>query len=98
VRSMEEQSHRIVDRFMPQGRLLRLPSKAAKRQVVLEHLAQLFEPGTRYTEHHVDLILTAVCEGGETDHVSVRRYLVEAQLLGREAGQYWRAGGWVTGT
>jgi hypothetical protein len=95
---MEEQEVRLVDRFMPEGRLLRLPSKAAKRQVVLEHLAHLFEPGVRYTEKQVDLILLGVCEGGETDHVSVRRYLVDSQLLAREAGEYWRVGGWVAGT
>ena len=40
----------LVDRFMPDGRLWRLPSKAAKREVVLRHVAELFEPGERNTE------------------------------------------------
>lgn len=95
---MEQEELRLVERFMPHGRLLRIPSKAAKRQVVLQHLAHLFEPGVRYPERQVDEVLQGVCEGGETDHVSVRRYLVDSQLLAREAGEYWRVGGWVDGT
>jgi hypothetical protein len=27
------------------------------------------------------------------DHVTLRRYLVDAQLLDRDSGQYWRSGG-----
>ncbi|NUR05434.1 MAG: DUF2087 domain-containing protein [Nocardioidaceae bacterium] len=95
---MDDHDLRLVERFMPGGRLRRVPSKASKRRLVLEHVAQLFEPGVRYSERQVDAILTGVCEGGETDHVSLRRYLVDAQLLGRESGEYWRIGGWVYGT
>lgn len=88
----------LVDRFMPDGRLWRLPSKAAKRELVLRHVAELFEPGERYTEAQVDAVLLGVTEGGETDHVTLRRYLVDYRLLDREAGEYWRSGGWVSGT
>src|SRR5262245_963876 len=89
---------RLIERFMPDGRLLRMPAKAAKRQVVLQHVAHLFEPGRRYPEPQVDEILQGVCQGGEADHVTLRRYLVDAQLLARENGVYWRVGGWVEGT
>jgi len=95
---MDPDAVRLVDRFMPDGRLQRMPRKGAKRQVVLEHIAHLFEPGVRYTERQVDAVLRGVCEGGESDHVTLRRYLVDAQLLGRDAGEYWRVGGWVDGT
>ena len=95
---VDEDDARVVERFMPEGRLLRMPSKAAKRQLVLAQVAHLFEPGRRYSEPQVDAILTAVVEGGEADHVTLRRYLVDAQLLGRAAGEYWRIGGWVEGT
>ena len=88
----------LVERFMPGGRLWRLPSKAAKRVVVLEHVSELFEPGERYTEAQVNAVLLGVTEGGETDHVALRRYLVDYRLLEREAGEYWRSGGWVGGT
>lgn len=99
---METDATLLVARFMPDGRLHRLPSRAAKRLVVLEHLAQLFEPGERYAERQVDAVLLGVLvpreDGGETDHVAVRRYLVDHGLMTRENGVYWRAGGWVAGT
>ena len=75
---------------MPGGRLRRLPSKPAKREVLLAHLAERFEPGERYTEAQVNEVLAEVAEGGETDHVALRRYLVDYRLLAREAGVYWR--------
>ena len=99
---METDATLIVDRFMPSGRLQRLPSKQAKRLVVLDHLAQRFEPGRRYREKEVDEILLGLLvpreDGGEADHVSIRRYLVDYRLLHREAGEYWRSGGWVAGS
>ena len=80
----------IIERFMPRGHLWRLPSKAAKREIVLRHLAELFVPGERYTEAQVNEVLGAVAAGGETDHVALRRYLVDHRLLSREGGAYWR--------
>jgi hypothetical protein len=92
----------ILTRFMPQGALARMPTKATKRTVVLEHVANLFEPGVRYPETRVDELIRGVLvspeAGGEVDHVTVRRALVDHQLLDREAGEYWRTGGWVAGT
>ena len=46
----------------------------------------------------MDELLTAVTDGGASDHVTLRRYLVDAGLLSREAGEYWRSGGWVAGS
>lgn len=95
---VDTKQERIIEVFMPSGRLARIPAKAGKRTVVLERVAQRFEPGRRYAEAEVDEILKALTEGGESDHVTLRRYLVDAQLLAREAGVYWRSGGWVEGT
>jgi hypothetical protein len=83
--------------FMPDGVLLRMPAKHGKRLVLLEHVAGRFEVGVRYAEPEVDEILRAVTDGGESDHVTLRRYLVDAGLLAREDGTYWRSGGWVAG-
>ncbi|CAN5462581.1 DUF2087 domain-containing protein [soil metagenome] len=98
VPRVDEDEARVVERFLPDGRLLRMPAKAAKRRLVLEQVAHRFEPGRRYTEPEVDAILTQVVADGESDHVTLRRYLVDAQLLGRAAGEYWRVGGWVADT
>ena len=95
---MTNDSEVLVARFMPEGVLRSMPAKHAKRHVLLVHIAQRFEPGRRYPETEVDAILRAVTDDGAADHVSLRRYLVDAGLLAREAGEYWRSGGWVSGT
>ncbi len=73
------------------GRLVSIPSRHAKRLVVLDHLAQLFVPGERYEETEVNRRLRAVHD----DVAALRRYLVEDGFLSREAGLYWRSGGSV---
>jgi hypothetical protein len=85
----------VVARFVRDGRLLSLPAQESKRRQVLEYVAQSFEPGRRYPEREVDVVLRAWTDEGDTDHVALRRYLVDYQLLSREGGEYWRSGGWV---
>lgn len=85
----------VVSRFVRDGRLHSLPAQDGKRRQVLEFLVQSFEPGRRFDEREVDAVLRAWTAGGEVDHVSVRRYLVDHGLLAREGGDYWRIGGWV---
>lgn len=75
----------------PDGRLTTIPARHAKRLVVLDHLAQGFEPGRRYTEVEVNRRLRAAHD----DVAALRRYLVEDGFLSREAGLYWRSGGTV---
>ena len=90
-----EDSGDVVARFVRDGRLVSLPAQESKRRLVLEHIAQSFEPGRHYPEREVDAVLRAWTDGGGTDHAALRRYLVDHQLLAREGGEYWRSGGWV---
>ncbi|MBP6996572.1 MAG: DUF2087 domain-containing protein [Phycicoccus sp.] len=73
------------------GRLSAIPTKLSKRLVVLDHIAQAFEPGVVYPEAEVTTILHRF----HPDHAALRRYLVENDFLERRDGQYWRAGGSV---
>lgn len=73
----------VVRAFVRGGRLLRLPVRPAKRKVLLEHVVASFEPGRRYPEVEVNGRLRTWCEGGEVDHVTLRRYLVDQGLLAR---------------
>ena len=57
--------------------------------VVLDMLAQQFEPGRRYKERSVNAMLRQWHE----DTAALRRYLVDEGYVEREAGEYWRAGG-----
>ncbi len=67
-----------------------IPTARGKRLVVLTHLAQEFEPGRRYSESMVNVVLGR----WHPDTASLRRYLVDEGLLDREAaGEYWRSGG-----
>ena len=75
--------------FDADGRLTIIPARHAKRLVVLDHLAQRFEPGERYSELEVNDRLRAAHD----DVAALRRYLVDEGFLTREGGVYWRSGG-----
>jgi hypothetical protein len=69
-----------------------MPTRRAKRLVVLDHVAQSFELGVTYPEAQVNEILA----GFHDDYAALRRYLVDEQFLSRDGGVYWRSGGTVT--
>ncbi len=82
----------VLRSFVRDGRLTRIPATRAKRVVVLDHVAKVFEIGLRYPEREVDALLRAF----HPDHAALRRHLVDEAFLAREAGVYWRTGGSVT--
>lgn len=77
--------------FFARGRLTHVPAAHAKRMVVLDYLAQCFEPGVRYEEAKVNRILGDFHD----DYAALRRYLVDAGFLSRSENMYWRSGGSV---
>ncbi|MFC7545564.1 DUF2087 domain-containing protein [Plantactinospora sp. GCM10030261] len=89
---MEIDRDKVLRTFLADGRVVRLPARAAKRRILLEHIVSVFEPGVRYSEREVDAVLRAFYA---EDWVSLRRYLVDERLMDREAGEYWRIGGYV---
>ena len=83
---------RVLRAFLgADGRLVSIPAKRAKRLVVLDLLARLFEPGERYPEVEVNALLRAFHD----DVAALRRYLVDEGFLDRADGVYWRTGGSV---
>jgi hypothetical protein len=81
----------VLSAFVRNGRLVSVPAQLSKRRVVLEHLVRVFEPGVRYPEREVNALLGV----WHDDVAALRRHLVDEGLLTREAGVYWRSGGWV---
>jgi hypothetical protein len=81
---------KVLRSFFSAGVLVSMPRPGRKRRIVLEHIAQLFEPGRRYDEVDVNLALRQVWP---RDVAAVRRYLVDERLLDRADGAYWRIGG-----
>ncbi|MEU3898388.1 DUF2087 domain-containing protein [Streptomyces sp. NPDC045251] len=81
----------IVRTFVKDGRLVRLPARWTRKKVVLRHIAEhTFAPGVEYPERAVNEKLRAWCDGGDVDHVTLRRYLVDLDHLRRSDGTYWR--------
>ena len=81
----------VLGRFMPAGRIAQMPAKRSRRLLVLDHVARAFEPGRRYPEREVNVLLRAFYD----DYVALRRYLVDEGFLARSGGEYWRTGGTV---
>lgn len=79
----------VLRNFIRDGRLTRIPAARGKRRTVLEHIVITFEPGVKYPEREVD----AVLREWHDDYVSLRRFLVDEELMARESGVYWRIGG-----
>ncbi|MEU8156159.1 DUF2087 domain-containing protein [Micromonospora sp. NPDC048986] len=81
----------VLRTFLRAGVLVSLPAQRARRRVLLAHIAeQSFEPGSRYPERAVDDALKPWCAAGGSDHATLRRYLIDEQLLTREHGIYQR--------
>ncbi|MFF7156856.1 DUF2087 domain-containing protein [Streptomyces sp. NPDC008139] len=73
------------------GRLVTIPRRAARRDQLLDHLAEtLFAPGRAYGEAEVNEALRTVHD----DCAALRRYLVESGRLTRtpDGRTYRRAG------
>jgi hypothetical protein len=77
--------------FLRDGQIAVMPARRARRLLLLDVIAQAFEPGTRYPERQVSLFLRAL----HPDYAALRRYLVDDEFLSRSGGEYWRSGGTV---
>ncbi|MEU5906678.1 DUF2087 domain-containing protein [Micromonospora sp. NPDC047527] len=81
----------VLRTFVRAGVLVGMPAQRGRRRVLLAHIAERsFAPGTRYPERAVDDALKPWCASGGSDHATLRRYLIDEQLLTREHGIYQR--------
>ena len=84
-----EQARGLRNFLNDDGGLRQIPAGRAKREPVLDFLAQRFEPGEVYSEKQVNLLLGRF----HADTAALRRYLVDEGFMERRDGLYWRAGG-----
>ena len=90
MRPDDARQERVLRSFSTDdGRLHTIPSRHAKLLVVLDRLAQEFEPGRTYPENEVNKVLQRF----HPDCAALRRYLVENDFMTRDGGVYWRSGG-----
>jgi RimJ/RimL family protein N-acetyltransferase len=78
-----------LGRFFSGDRLVEIPSSASKRRLVLEKIAQEFEPGERYAERDLNFKIQLI----HADYAAIRRYMIDEGLMDRADGAYWRTGG-----
>jgi hypothetical protein len=79
----------IARRFFRGGQLAVIPARRSRRRLVLDWLAQQFEPGRTYPESIVNQVLRQY----HPDFASLRRYLVDEGFMERRHGRYWRSAG-----
>jgi ArsR family transcriptional regulator len=87
---VEQDAYRkkVVNTFFRHGRLVQIPAQLKKRTIVLEKIADAFEPDREYPEKEVNHILLDFHD----DVASLRRGLIEFNLMTREKGIYKKTG------
>jgi ArsR family transcriptional regulator, arsenate/arsenite/antimonite-responsive transcriptional repressor len=83
--SKTEARQKVVDIFFKEGRLTSIPRRQTQRRIILEELARRFEWGRFYSEPEINASLKQVFD----DSASLRRYLIDEQIMLRENGRYW---------
>lgn len=78
--------HKVLQTFLVDGRLSRIPATRKKREVILRWLAARFEPQRRYSEREVNQLLGEYHE----DVATLRRELIGYGWLNRENQIYWQ--------
>jgi hypothetical protein len=78
---------RVIRAFVRDGRLISIPAKPHKRELLLPYLLDLCFPDDReYEEREVNQRLALL----HPDVAAVRRYLIDGGLMTRDAGIYRR--------
>jgi ArsR family transcriptional regulator len=88
VTQVEEDAYRkkVLETFFRRGRLVQFPAQRRKQQVILERLAEEFEPDHEYAEREVNRILVEFYD----DVALLRRSLISQGLMERAEGIYKR--------
>jgi ArsR family transcriptional regulator, arsenate/arsenite/antimonite-responsive transcriptional repressor len=84
--SQDAYRDKVLKTFFKHGRLTQIPAQLKKRLVIMERLAEEFEPGQDYTEQEVNRILVEFHD----DVATLRRELIICKLMTRDHGIYQR--------
>jgi hypothetical protein len=79
----------LRDILLPDGRLKVIPAQRKKREVILRHILNEFQPEVRYSEQQVNEILSRFHD----DTATLRREMITYKLMKRAEGEYWRSDG-----
>jgi biotin operon repressor len=76
---------RVLEAFFEYGKLKSIPAQRKKRRIVLEEIAGAFEPGRRYAEREVNLLIADFHD----DFCTLRREMIAERILERDKEAYW---------
>jgi hypothetical protein len=82
----EDEETRVLNTYLRDGRLTRIPTGRKKLLIVLKWLAGHFEYDEHYSEKRVNKILGQFNE----DFATLRRELVDFHFMARDKNVYWR--------
>jgi hypothetical protein len=72
--------------FRPDGTLISIPVKPAKKIAVLQYIARDLSPDTKYPEKQLNLIIAKYHD----DTAAIRRHMIEYGILERDGESvYW---------
>ncbi len=82
----EPWERKVLQTYLIDGQLTKIPDTRKKRDVILRWLVRQFATDTRYPEPELNAIIKRI----HPDTATLRRELVGARLMQRENGIYWR--------
>ena len=80
----DEYRQKVLESFFVDGRLVSIPAQRKKESIILEHIAESFQPGREYSEREVNIIIADFHD----DFCTIRRDMIAEKLLSREDGVY----------
>jgi len=80
-------SEQIDQFFRPDGTLINIPVKPAKKIAVLRHIATELSPDTKYPEKELNLIIAKYHQ----DTAALRRHMIEYGILERRGRSVYRS-------
>lgn len=87
LQAVREQEYRekVLKNLFGYGKLKTIPVQRKKRLIVLEKLAESFEPDRTYPEKEVNLIIAQYHD----DFCTLRREMIAEGIMSRDKGMYW---------
>jgi hypothetical protein len=85
-RGADDEAKKVLKAFIKDGKLVKIPETLRKRRVILEWLVSQLEFRRKYPERDINAFLKRFHE----DFATLRRELVDRQLMARENAVYWR--------
>lgn len=80
----EQYKESVIKTFFSYGKLKSIPVQQKKRKIVLEKIAESFEPDKEYSEREVNIIIADFHD----DFCTIRRAMIELKILERENNVY----------